>query len=184
MRRLILVFSVALVLIGTIFGIFLTVSGQESDGTGDPVIVRQETQDGNIRQITSPNQSSPLAEDSPDIGFIDSPTATCYQPDAKQNICYINWYYLSVSATPSYMIAMTVTLNAIGNVAYTQGFFQTSLYIPHTMYDRGFKVECGALGSGGKPGLGRVYYYTIAAEDSGNLKTTNYGAVYCPAFIP
>lgn len=184
MRRFILVLFVALVLVGTLFGIFMGVRGQGSDGPGDPVILRQETQDGNVRQISSSDQNFPLGEDSPNIGFIESPSATCYQPDQKQNLCYIKWYYVSVSASPANMIAMTITLNTIGNVAYTQGFFQTSMYMPHTMYDRGFRVECGTLGSGGKPNLGNAYSYRISAIDSNNLKSTNWGTLYCPAFIP
>lgn len=184
MRRLILVLSVALVLVGTIFGIFLSVRGQESDGSGDPLILRQEMQDGNIRQITAPNQSAPLAEDSPDIGFIDSSTPICYQPDPTQNVCYVNWYYLYVESAPAtYMVTMTITLNnrTITNI---QGFFQSSMYVPHTMYDRGFRVECGPLGSGGKPNLGKSYNYTIRARDSNGLGATNSGTIFCPAFIP
>lgn len=184
MRRLILVLSVAIVLVGTIFGIFLTVSGQESDGSEDPLILRQEMQDGNIRQITAPNHSAPLAEDSPDIGFIDSPTPTCYQPDSTQNVCYIKWYYLSVNSAPAtYMITMTVILNN-HPIAHIQGFFQSSMYVPHTMYDRGFRVECGTLGSGGKPNLGKGYTYAIRARDSDGLGASNSGTIFCPAFIP
>lgn len=184
MRRLILVLSVALVLVGTIFSIFLTVRGQESDGSGDPLILREEMQNGNIRQITAPNQSSPLAEDSPDISFIESPTPTCYQPDPAQDVCYIKWYYLSVNSAPAtYMDTMTVTLSN-KTVANIQGFFQSSLYVPHTMYDRGFRVECGALGSGGRPNLGKGYPYVIRARDSNGLRSTNSGTIYCPAFIP
>jgi len=82
------------------------------------------------------------------------------------------------------MIAMTVTLNTIGNVSYTSGFFQTSMYVPYNMYDKGFKVACGSLGAGGQPNLGNAYAYTIRAKDSSNLSAANYGTVYCPAYIP
>ncbi len=184
MHRLILILSVVFVLVGTIFGIFLTVSGQGNDGAGDPLILREEMQGGNIRQITAPNQNVPLAEDSPDISFIDSPTPFCYQPDPAQNDCYINWYYLSVNSAPaSYMITMTVNLDN-RNVAHIQGFFQNSMYVPHTMNERGFRVECGALGSGGKPNLGKGYNFMIQARDSNGLGSTNSGKVFCPAHIP
>jgi hypothetical protein len=126
----------------------------------------------------------PLQELSPNIGFIDSPSATCYQPDASQDVCYINWYYLYVSADPSYMTAMTVTLNSIGNVASVTPFFQTSIYIPNNMFDRGFRVSCGTPGAGGKPNLGHAYAYTLRAKDSSNLTSANYGTVFCPAFQP
>ena len=133
----------------------------------------------------------------PNIGFIDSPSATCYQPDPTQDICYINWYYLSVDASPNYMISMSTTLNAKGVVAATQGFFQTSMYVPYSMFGTGFKVQCGPpqtpdpnITPCSTPGctdpkvLGNAYAYTIRAKDSSNLKSANYGTVYCPAFIP
>ena len=50
--------------------------------------------------------------------------------------------------SPNYMITMTLTLNNFGEVARTQGFFQTSMYVPFNMFDRGFKVACGAPGAG------------------------------------
>ncbi len=122
--------------------------------------------------------------DTPQIGFIDSPTAGCYQPDPAADVCWINWYYLSVSADPSYMICMAVTINDIGRVAHYQGFFQTSMYVPYNMVDRGFRVACGALGAGGDPALGKAYSYTIRARDSANLGSANYGTVFCPAYAP
>jgi hypothetical protein len=121
------------------------------------------------------------------IGFIDSPTATCYQPDHRVDECFINWYYLSVSAAPNYMINMWVTLNDIGGVAIYQGFFQTSMYAPYNMHDRGFRVACGPLVPG-DPGVtpdhGNTYGYAVRARDSAGLSSANYGTVYCPAFIP
>ncbi len=122
--------------------------------------------------------------EAPLIGFIDSPSATCLQPDATQDECWINWYYQSVESSPNYMICMYTMLNAIGKVARTQGFFQTSMYLPYSMYGRGFRVPCGALGAGGDPSLGAAYGYTIRAKDSAGLSSANYGTVYCPAYIP
>jgi len=122
--------------------------------------------------------------DAPQIGFIDSPTATCYQPDPAQDVCYVNWYYLAVDANPNYMIWMQAELNAIGKVARYHGFFQTSMYAPYNMHGQGFKVACGALGAGGDPELGNAYAYTIRARDSADLGAANYGTVYCPAFTP
>ncbi len=118
------------------------------------------------------------------ISFIDSPTVTCYQPNPALNQCFINWYSTSVSASPNYIIEMKITINLYGVVAYHQGFFQTSMYVPYNMRDRGFRVPCGSLGDGGKEDLGAVYAWTIWARDSADLKSTNYGSTYCPAFIP
>ncbi len=91
---------------------------------------------------------------------------------------------MSVTASPNYIITMTATLNDYGPVARYSGFFQTSMYVPYNMHDRGFKVSCGSLGDGGNPELGQAYAWTIRARDSAGLKSANYGTVYCPAFQP
>lgn len=145
-------------------------------------IVAIETQDENTRAVYASTDS--YLPSAPDIGFIDSPTAGCYQPDSTKDVCYINWYYMSVSASPDYMAVMTVTLNAIGVVSRYHGFFQTSMYVPYNMQSNGFKVACGDLGAGGNPLLGNAYAWNIRAKDSAGLKSANYGTVYCPAFTP
>lgn len=120
----------------------------------------------------------------PQISFIDSPTTVCYQPDPALDVCWINWYYLSVDANPNYMICMEATINVVGKVARYQGFFQTSMYAPYNMHDRGFRVACGAAGAGGDPNRGNAYAWTIRAKDSANLGSANYGTVLCPPFAP
>jgi hypothetical protein len=160
---------------------FITIGVAQGQGSG-PQIINHETQGDNVREISAPPGGN--APQQPNISFIDSPSATCYQPDPSRDECYLNWYYMSVDANPNYMITMTLVLNAIGPVAHTQGFFQTSMYIPYNMLGRGFKVACGALGAGGNPQLGNAYAYTIRARDSANLSSANYGTAYCPAFIP
>lgn len=144
-------------------------------------ILKSETEGSNRREILGAGQDT---AEVPLIGFIDSPTAACYQPDTTQDVCYINWYYLSVSATPNYIISMNAAINVFGKVANYQGFFQTSMTVPYNMHDRGFKVSCGALGAGGDAELGNSYGYTIRAKDSSALGAANYGTVFCPAFIP
>lgn len=148
-----------------------------------PSVLSREQQGDNLREITadSPDMLGPSA---PSIGFIDSPSATCYQPNPNQNNCYINWYYLSVSASPNYMITMTVALNQYGTVANVNGFFQQSMYVPYNMLGQGFRVPCGSLGAGGNPQLGNAYAYTIRARDSNGLASANYGTVFCPAYTP
>lgn len=153
--------------------------GQEPDG---PIIVNRETQGENVREISAPSQLS--ASQPASIGFIDSPSVTCYRPDPARDACHLNWYYMSVSASPSYMIAMTVTVNAVGVVARVGGFFQTSMYVPYNMLGDGFHVACGAPGAGGNPALGNAYSWTIQAQDSGGLTAANYGTAYCPANTP
>jgi hypothetical protein len=180
MRKLFIPIALALFLMTATFG-FMRIARGQADAPGNQTILQQEVDGENVREIVAPAGEAPQE---PNIGFIDSPSATCYQPDSAKDECFINWYYMSVSASPNYMITMTASLNNIGNVAHTQGFFQTSMYIPYNMIPNGYKVTCGPLGAGGNPYLGNAYAYTIRARDSAGLKSANYGTVYCPANIP
>lgn len=186
MRKLLIPLVLAGVLLIALLAFFQKVHGQTGANQGGEVTLSSESQGENTREIYAPAgdataQSSPQQ---PDIGFIDSPSAVCYQPDPAQDSCFINWYYLSVSASPNYMISMTVMLNNFGIVASTSGFFQTSMYVPYNMLGQGFKVACGPKGAGGNPYLGNAYAYTIRARDSAGLKSANYGTVYCPFKAP
>ncbi len=155
------------------------VRGQDIDERG---VIKSETEGENRRVISADTLEQAQSVEAPNISFIESPSSTCYQPDPNLDQCYINWYYLSVSASPHDVVAMTVTLNQIGVVGRISGFFQTSMYVPHNMLGNGIKVACGPLGAGGKPNLGNAYAFTINARDSTNLTAGNYGTVYCPAF--
>jgi hypothetical protein len=180
MRRYLHFLLAAAVGFGAAFGLLQGgVRGQAVDV--GPTVVSRETQGDNVREILAPAESNNVQ---PQIGFIDSPSATCYQPNPALDDCRVKWYYLSVNATPNYMITMTVSLNAIGPIAHVQGFFQNSMYVPYNMLGDGVAVKCGALGAGGNPELGNAYAYTIRARDSANLGSVNYGTVYCPAFKP
>lgn len=154
-------------------------ASQRAPGTDAPRLPISETQGDNRREITAAAEGDiqPAL-----IGFIDTPSCVCYQPDPRQDVCFINWYYMSVNAAPNYMITMTVALNSIGIVSRVSGFFQTSMYTPYNMYGNGFKVPCGAPGAGGNPELGNAYSWTIRARDSANLGSANYGTVHCPAY--
>lgn len=116
--------------------------------------------------------------DSPDISFIDSPTAACTLIERDSGECAVSWQYLYVTADPNYVISMTVAID--GQLrGYYAGFFQQYMYVPSELAV--FKVACGKEGSGGKPGMGLMYGYTIRARDSAGLKSANYGAITCPA---
>lgn len=179
MRKFLLPLILAFLLGGFTFSLIQVVRSQE---TGTTSVLKSEQQGENLREIQAPPDSAQPQQ--PNIGFIDSPSATCYQPDPGRDQCYLTWYYLSVSASPNYMITMTLTLNNSGPVAHTQGFFQTSMYIPYNMLGEGFKVACGPLGAGGNPTLGNAYAYTVRARDSAGLASANYGTTYCPAYTP
>ncbi len=186
MRRLFLPFGIAILLLVGGFGWLSVARGQSQTPPNGEVVLNTESRDGNTREITGPPEAlqNGTAPSVPNISFIDSPTAGCVQPDRTKNVCFINWYYMSVDASPNYIITMTVALNAIGNVARYQGFFQTSMYVPYNMSPLGYQVSCGATGAGGDPNWGAAYAYTIRARDSANLGSANYGTVYCPAFNP
>jgi hypothetical protein len=183
MKKLFVPFFLAITLLLVLFGVLQVVHAQDQ---GSDVALNSETQDENTRQITVPDSvvNGANAPSQPLIGFIDSPTAACVQPDYTKNVCYINWYYLSVSADPNYMITMTVQLNDFGYVARYTGFFQTSMYVPYNMNPQGYKVACGAPGVSGLPGWGKTYAYTIRARDSAGLASANYGTAVCPPYAP
>ena len=166
-----------------ILGTIRSVWGQVPiNGQDEQILAREELGD-TTREISGP-QGERINDNQINIGYIESPSATCYQPDPSQDVCYINWYYLSVDATPNYIVNMDVRINEIGNVARINGFFQTDMYVPHNLLGDGFKVSCGALGAGGDANWGKAYAYTIQAKDSSNLSASNFGTVYCPAFTP
>jgi hypothetical protein len=118
----------------------------------------------------------------PTISFIDSPSAHCYQPNPAQDVCYVSWQSMYVSAAPNYMIKLTVELDGrrVMNVA---GFFQTYLSIDRSSGGpNGYRVACGPP-TVADPLLGNSYNYTIRAQDSAMLNAANYGTVTCPPFV-
>jgi hypothetical protein len=182
MRRFVVPIIMAGMLLAAVFGVIQVARGQAPDPPGGLVTVASESDGLNQRELYAPaGAAQPQA---PNIGFIDSPTAACYQPDSAVDECFVNWYYMSTTAAPNYIITMTVSLNAIGVVSNYQGFFQTSMYVPYNMVGRGFKVACGPPNAGGNPLLGNSYGYTIRARDSAGLSSANYGTTYCPAYTP
>lgn len=182
MRKFFIVAIIVLLVFFAVAGLVGVARGQGPGTPDKPEVFGREIQGENLREVTNSGQGD--APQAPDISFIDSPSSVCYQPDPAEDTCYINWYYMSVSASPNYMVAMTVTLNSIGTVARIGGFFQTSMYVPYNMLGNGFRVPCGPLGAGGSPTLGNAYSWTINARDSSNLKSANYGTAYCPAYTP
>lgn len=119
------------------------------------------------------------------IGFIDSPSAICRKV-GKGNDCVISWYYMSVGASPNYMIEAWFLVDG-ALVSRVAGFFQTSMYVPAEQLE--FPVKCGGAGMTplpeptpfpGMPPYGRTYSWTIRARDSANLSAANYGSVTCP----
>jgi hypothetical protein len=118
---------------------------------------------------------------SPNISFIDSPTASCELPRSGTGDCYITWPYLYINGDPNYIITMTIGIDDKPRARF-DGFFQTSMYVPAEMMD--FRVACGAPGSGGDPNVGLTHSFVIRARDSSGLGAANYGTVTCPADEP
>jgi hypothetical protein len=157
-----------IVLIGLVLGASALVA--RASGVIGPVL--SEEAYGQRREIQTATEI-----DQPTISFIDSPSATCYQPDSSRNTCIIEWSYLNVSAGSSqYIITLTASIDN-HLVAYHSGFFQTSMYIPDEMVGHGFKVACGPRNASG---LGKTYAYTLRARETGGLSAANYGSVTCP----
>ncbi len=179
MRRILFPVLIATMLLVITFGMFHVARSQGEIQPDGSLVLNSESQGENIREIST--QQDVDAPTEPNISFIDSPTAACYQPDRSRNECYINWYYMYVSADPNYMITMTTRINSIGFVARYSGFFQTSMYVPYNMVGDGYKVACGALGAGGNSQFGNAYAYTIRARDSAGLSSANYGTVLLPS---
>lgn len=103
--------------------------------------------------------------------------------DPRFNLCEMRWQYLYVSAgSLDYVTFLTVTIDGRTR-AISTGFFQTAMYIPFDMFHRGFKVECGELGSGGAPDLGMAHTYYIEAHDTTGTLASNLGAVICPSIL-
>ena len=186
MRKFAAVSILILVVLVGIFGVIQVVNGQGPITEDGQQILTQEQDGANLREISGPTGQNGLNAEL-NISFIESPTATCYQPNPNVDSCFINWYYLSVTSDPNYMVSLEVTLDDFGKVSRSQGFFQTSMYIPFSMLGNGFQVTCGAQVDRGNPdlvGLGNSYLYTIRAKDTAALSSANYGTVYCPAYIP
>lgn len=121
--------------------------------------------------------------ESPNISFIDNPTAQCVRPEQHTDACYIQWNYLNVTASTSqYILTMTVTIDDRLR-SYYSGFFQSSMYVPQELHNPGFRVACGLPGEGGNPQLGRAYSYAVRARETGGLSAANYGTVICPADV-
>lgn len=120
---------------------------------------------------------------SPTISYIDSPSAMCYRPVAGTGACYLQWNYMHVTASSgSYIISMTLSIDDQIRANYS-GFFQSDMYVPGDLAGPGFKVTCGAPGSGGRADEGKAYSYAIRARDTSGLVAANYGSVTCPADI-
>ncbi|MBK8597525.1 MAG: hypothetical protein IPN83_18470 [Holophagales bacterium] len=174
-------------------------TGAEATSVDRSSGVVTERQGDSVRTATAPAAAgnvtaSTVTPTAPLIGFIDSPSATCFQPDSSQDVCFVNWYYLAVDASPNYMVYMWAVLNP-KVVLKVNGFFQTSMYVSGQSLGLGFRVQCGPpvddpSSCPSPPGscvplkVGNSYAYTVRAKDSVNLTSANYGTVTCPAFIP
>jgi hypothetical protein len=122
------------------------------------------------------------------ISFIESPTAYCRRIAANQ--CVINWGYMSVSASPNYIVGLWIFVRE-KLVYHANGFFQQSMYIDNRFLGDGIPVNCGAAGATPPPDpnpigitYGNSYSWRVNAEDSGGLRSANYGTVVCPPRVP
>jgi hypothetical protein len=182
MRKLLVSLLIGgLLLVGT-FGLVQVASGQDGEPPAGLEVVQRESDGDNVREVLAPAGSGEVGAAA--IGFIDSPTPYCYQPNPAQDVCRINWASMNVTASPDSMEVMTVTIKAVGVVARYQGYFQESISVSYQMNGNGFQVACGSPGAGGEAQLGNAYEWTIEGEDSQDNTTSNFGTLYCPPFNP
>lgn len=182
MRRVLTVSAVVLfVVVG--LGLSLRLALGQAPGPGPGYrVVENLTLDDDQHVVAMPVDSDALADIT--ISAFSTQTPYCYQPDSAQDVCYINFYRHYVESAPAtYMRAMTVTIQSKIRAVY-RGFFQNSMYVGYDMQSPGFKVQCGALNSGGVPTMGKSYTYSIEVKDSDNGWSGNYGILRCPAYIP
>lgn len=178
MRKIFLSLFIVGVLLGGTLGLFHIARGQSAPPEADGDVVRQEVEGTNVRQIEATGDE-PAA-----IGFVDSPTPHCYQPNPMEDRCFINWASMDVSAAPTSMRVLTVTIDGVGMVGRYQGYFQEAITVTHEMLGNGFQVACGAPGAADEPQLGHAYEWLIEAEDNGGSSTSNFGTLYCPPYTP
>jgi hypothetical protein len=106
---------------------------------------------------------------------------TCIQPDPAENVYIINWNnFFAQAVSGNYMRSITLTIDDRVRAFYL-GFFETYLYVDDLHHSSGFRVPCGAFGSGGHPAVGALDTFSIRAEDTGGYVSTAYGSVRCPA---
>jgi hypothetical protein len=155
-----------------LIALMLSASGLVAQAAGVIDLAFLEEAHGARREVRSAAEI-----DQPAISAIDSPSAVCYKPDSSRDTCYITWSYLYVTASVSqYVISMTVSIDNHLR-AYHAGFFQTSMYLPGSLFGRGFKVACGPRNAAG---MGNTHAYTLRARDTGGTTAANFGSVQCP----
>ena len=155
-------------------------SGESSDNR----LLFSETDGENRREIYAPGETSGI--ESPDLDFITSSNPYCYQPDPAEDICFINFRYTYIKSDPSpYMVYLTIKIDGELRANY-RSFFDNTITVHYDMNGPGFKVSCGEPGENDEedPDFGKKYAYHIMAEDSNALKSSNYGSLYCPPFLP
>lgn len=137
---------------------------------------------GSVQNAASAYQESDFSQDDGEISAISSitsPSPTCTRPVENTGACYVNWYFLYVTADPSYISNLSIKIDGRW-VAQHRGFFQQSMTITGDMYGKGFRVNCGLPGSGGDPDFGKIYNFEIRAAATDGSSAVNFGAVTCP----
>lgn len=79
----------AMVAVFLLASAFFLIGVARGQGNG-PQVVQHETQNGNVREITAPPDMN--APQQPNIGFIDSPSATCSQLVLPVGQCFPQLY--------------------------------------------------------------------------------------------
>lgn len=119
------------------------------------------------------------------LGFIDTLSPHCYQPDPASNVCFVNFMSHSVTSD-QYVTRLDVLVDG-RLVIRVAGFIQYSFSIPRAQLgDQGIKLACGTAGISGDPDplVGFRYAWSVHARDSAGTTAANYGNISCPVFYP
>ncbi len=183
MRKIFFSLLAAGLLLAGIFGAIQSAHGQDVVQPEGRELVLREVDGENVRELWAPvGAAVPDAVEV--LSNFTTNTPYCYQPDPAKDECFINWYSIYADSAPDNIRTITTTLTSKGIMASYKGFFQTSMYISYNMAGQGYRVECGALGSGGVPTLGKSYAWNIKVEDATGYWISHSGTIYCPAYTP
>jgi hypothetical protein len=136
--------------------------------------------EGALRSGAVPPAQHDTADKTLFISTLQQSSTTCDRTDEVPETCRIEWTYVYAEASSGqYLVSMTTEIG--GRVrAATQGFFQTSMYLPSGMYGPGLAVDCGQPGEGGYSDLGKAYVFSITARETGGGQANTTATVVCP----
>ena len=136
-----------------------------------------------VEGTDAPRRTAPAPEG---LTAITTSNPYCYQPDPRQNVCFVGFRILgNVGATnPDTLKSLTLTLD--GKLVHRSlAFFEAGITATSSLHGPGFRVPCGLPGVSGDPDpqIGKVYSATIQATTVSSNTSTNSMPIGCPAYL-